>query len=132
MSDVVTFERPAKLMSMNDRPHWSVARRLARAWRQAAAWSAVDQLGTTPQMRLRGPSTVTVTLPVHGDHRRDPHNYFTTVKHVIDGLVDAGAWPDDTPEWVTTTEPRLELTKTRPGVVTVSIIPRASPSEERS
>lgn len=23
------------------------------------------------------------------------------------GLVDAGLWPDDTPEWVTTTEPRL-------------------------
>lgn len=127
----VSFERPTQLMSMNDRIHWSVDRRRARAWRQATGWAAIDQLGTTPAARRKGPSIVTVTLPVHSDRDRDPHNFFKTVKHVIDGLVDAGLWPDDTPEWVTTTEPHLELTKERPGLVSVAITPRDT-SEEPS
>jgi len=127
--DKVTFDRPCVLMSMNDRPHWTVERRHAKAWRNAAAWAAIAQLGTSPDARMRGSSTVTITLPVHGAHRRDPHNYFKTVKHIVDGLVDAGLWPDDTPEWVTTTEPHLELTTSRPGRVTVAITAR-QPTED--
>ena len=90
---IVRFDCPEKLMSMNDRPHWSAARRSAKAWRRAAAWSAIAQLGQSPDGRMRGPSTITITLPVHGAHKRDPHNYFPTVKHIIDGLVDAGSRP---------------------------------------
>lgn len=67
---------------------------------------------------------VTVALPVYGLYRRDPHNFFVTVKHVVDGLVDAGVWPDDTPDWVTTTEPTLEPSTDRIGVVVVSITER--------
>jgi hypothetical protein len=57
--------------------------------------------------------------------RRDPHNYFATVKPIIDGLVDAGLWPDDTPAWVTTTEPALRITSDQ--TVTVTITPRHTP-----
>lgn len=127
---VVRFDRPDKLMSMNDRPHWSVQRRQAKTWRRAAAWAAITQLGTSPDARMRGASIVSITLPVQGAHKRDPHNYFPTVKHIIDGLVDAGIWPDDTPEWVTTIEPRLELTTARPGVVVVSITARPPRTED--
>ena len=132
MTTTVRFDRPEKLMSMNDRPHWREDRRLTKVWRRAAAWSAIAQLGQSPDARMRGPSTVTITLPVHGAHKRDPHNYFPTVKHIIDGLVDAGIWPDDTPEWVTTTEPHLELSKARPGVVVVSIVARRPTTEDPS
>jgi hypothetical protein len=54
------------------------------------------------------PGIVQVTIPFTSNRRRDPHNYCgTVVKAVIDGLVLAGAWPDDTPEWVGHREPIL-------------------------
>lgn len=56
------------------------------------------------------------SVPV-GVRRRDPHNYFPTVKPVVDGLIDAGLWPDDTPEWVTTTEPTLRAYGSRAEIV---------------
>jgi len=34
-------------------------------------------------------------------------NYFTVVKAIVDGLVDAGLWPDDTNDYVTVTQPIL-------------------------
>lgn len=99
---VIEFARPAPLMNMNDRSHWRTYARNAKKWRDAAATAARD----AGHGQLR-PSIITVELPVLGNLRRDPHNLFPTIKHAIDGCVDAGLFPDDTPEWVTTTEPRL-------------------------
>lgn len=49
-----------------------------------------------------------VQIPVRGRRRRDPHNYTgTVVKAIVDGLVDAGFWPDDTGEHVTIVDPML-------------------------
>lgn len=67
------------------------------------------------------PCVVSVALPVKDKRRRDPHNYFATVKPIVDGLVDAGLWPDDTPEWVTTVEPTLVPGATS---VVVTLTPR--------
>lgn len=51
-------------------------------------------------------SLVHVTLPVKSvNTRRDPHNFVATVKPIIDGLVHAGLWPDDTAAYVKTDEP---------------------------
>jgi crossover junction endodeoxyribonuclease RusA len=120
----VEFPPPAPLLNMNDRLHWSVARKRARAWRTAALVYTRDQMGGA---RL-GASMVTVELPVLGNRRRDPHNLFPTVKPIVDGLVDAGLWPDDTPEWVTTTEPALVSYRAAEiavhGLVRVRITPR--------
>lgn len=102
----ITFAPPCQLMSLNDRDHWAVKARKARLWRQRAGWAALSVHGK-PGHHLP-PCIVTVVLPVKGNRHRDPHNYFATVKPVVDGLVDAGCWPADTPEWVTTTEPRLD------------------------
>lgn len=66
------------------------------------------------------PSLVTVTLPVSGNRRRDPHNWTPTVKAIVDGLVDAGVWPDDNSDWVATVEPVLDATATQ---VVVAITP---------
>ena len=52
--------------------------------------------------------------------RRDPHNVFATVKPIVDGLVDARFWPDDTAEWVTVLEPEFWTG----GMVLVEITPR--------
>lgn len=101
---VIEFPAPAPLITMNQRHHWHEQRRLTRLWRAAAHQAAH---GHIPPGTTLPPSIVAIELPVFGKRRRDPHNYFSTVKPVVDGLVDAGLWDDDTPEWVTTIEPAL-------------------------
>ncbi len=127
MTCYIQFTQPARLVSMNDRDHWRAKAKLTKAWR-AAALRAVDHLhpGASPSnlsgQRL-GPSTVSIELPVRDRRRRDPHNYYPTVKAIVDGLVDAGVWPDDTPEWITTTEPTLTTSAL---TVTITITDRAA------
>ena len=75
-----------------------------------------------PALRRRRSSNS--PCPVVDRRRRDPHNFAPTLKHVIDGLVDAGLWPDDTPEYVRTLEPALAVRRDR--LVRISITPRAT------
>ena len=90
---------------MNDRGHWSTRYKLTRAWREASA-AAAHGLGRSPLKRGRGPCEVRVQFPVRDPgRRRDPHNTAPTVKAIVDGLVDASVWPDDTPEWVRVADP---------------------------
>jgi crossover junction endodeoxyribonuclease RusA len=114
MTLVVEFDIPAKCLTMNQRLHWAQKAKISRLWRDAACEGcrAMDWYvdpreypATTPLE----PCLVTVHLPEKGNRRRDPHNWFPTIKPIIDGLVDAGLWPDDTPEWVRCTEPVLEV-----------------------
>lgn len=58
------------------------------------------------------PAEVSITLPVKDNRRRDPHNFLPACKAIIDGLIDAGLAPDDTPNYITTTEPVLSTTQT--------------------
>lgn len=61
---------------------------------------------------------VVVDLGFHYARRRDPHNYVgTVVKSMIDGLVSAGLWPDDNPEWVSVGEPVLTVHTKVPNTV---------------
>lgn len=103
----VVFSAPTPLLSVNQRVHWSKRARVTKEWRAAAHWG-VRRLGTSADYRDLPPCRVLVELPVPDRRRRDPHNYTSTiVKAIVDGLVDAGCWPDDTPEFVTVDEPRL-------------------------
>jgi crossover junction endodeoxyribonuclease RusA len=115
---VIQFPRPGQPLSMNDRGHWRAKANRTRDWRTTTAVFA-GFVGA----RSLPPSTVQVTIPFLRGGRRDPHNYFATVKPIIDGLVDAGLWPDDTPEWVTTVEPELVVDPEM--VVTVTITSRS-------
>ena len=104
----IEMVQPAQRMSMNDRLHWRAQRRLTRAWRTAAYTFALSQLGRAPSERRRPPCFVRVEFPVPDPgRRRDPHNTAPTVKAIIDGLVDAGVWPDDTDEFVIVVDPRF-------------------------
>lgn len=125
---VIEFPAPAPLLNMNQRSHWRTQRANARAWRSATTIYAREQLPRGVQL---SPSIVSIELPVLGARRRDPHNYFPTVKPIVDGLVDAGLWPDDTPEWVTTVEPTLQPYTSRAvivvnGRVRITLTPRSS------
>jgi crossover junction endodeoxyribonuclease RusA len=107
MTARIRFLPPAKTINANHRTHWRVKAELTRTWRQTAFFSAkAERLGQLGRCQVR------VFFPVRDSRRRDPANWHPTVKPIIDGLVDAGVWPDDTPEWVEVMEPRFYRTGT--------------------
>lgn len=96
---------PAKPLSMNEALHWAAKARRTKPWRETA--QRLAEASGLALLLSEAPCIVTVVIPVQGAYRRDPHNYMPVVKAVIDGLVAAGVWPDDTPDWVTVAEPVL-------------------------
>ena len=95
--------------------HWGEFRNQLHPWRDAA-YAVAKQEGVAKFP----PAEVTVTIPFRTKRRRDPSNYVgTVVKAVVDGLVLAGVWPDDSPEWVTVAEPVIA----GPGQVAVELRP---------
>lgn len=101
MSDVTfMFDAPGPLMSMNDKPNMA-QRKNEQSWRDAAYYAFVAAFpGKGPNGRVQPPCIVHTSLPVSEDRRRDPSNFQATVKRIVDGITRAGAWPDDTPDWV--------------------------------
>lgn len=103
MDYAFTFSPPTKPWSTNQERnlhHYDRAE-LIREWHGAT------RLAFTSYRNRNGISVplprgvVQVTIPFNAKRRRDPHNYCgTVVKAVIDGLVSARAWPDDTPDYV--------------------------------
>lgn len=116
---VISFPPPTKLLNMNDTRNPFQKARLVKEWRTSAYWAAC-QLGP-PSKRRHPASVVTITLPVKGKRTRDPANWVATAKPIIDGLTDAGVWPDDNQEWVTLMEPILSTSNKE---VVVTIEPR--------
>ena len=102
MTIVIEFPPPAKCLTMNQRLHRMAEAALVKQWRQAAC-AAATEAGLT----IYAPMRVTVHIPVKGNRRRDPLNWASTVKPILDGITDSGAWPDDDSTWVTSTEPVL-------------------------
>lgn len=98
---------PAAPLSINQERtmHWAARNRRLDPWKITTFWLAKE--AKLPAAVAGAPATITVVLPVRGQHRRDPANFYPTVKAIVDGLVLAGVWPDDTPEYVTVTEPVL-------------------------
>jgi crossover junction endodeoxyribonuclease RusA len=90
-------QRPWTANWARGKGHWvEVARRTAE-WR--TAWCALGHAHVGRQLRA---SRVVVTpyLP-NRRGQQDTGGCFPAAKAAIDGLVDAGVWPDDTAEWVT-------------------------------
>lgn len=106
----IEFRPPGRLLNANEissgRIHWATKARMAAQWRAAARIAGLTT-GRGPAARALPPCLVQCSFPVPDRRRRDPANYFPTTKPIIDGLVDAGLWPDDTPEWVEERSPRL-------------------------
>lgn len=96
--------------------HHMKRHKLVKSWKDAATERWVVEYGKKPVV---GFAIVQIEIPFSVKRRRDPHNYCGTVlKSVIDGLVRAGAFPDDTPEFVGHREP--VLTENKFVVVTVT------------
>lgn len=117
---------PTRPLSINEERglHWTRRRARLTPWRDTTYW--VAKQGRLADLIENRRCHVTVVVPVTDRRRRDPHNYLPVAKAVVDGLVLAGVWPDDTPDYVTVTEPvlrhhtlgpaeiRLELTGEEP------------------
>ncbi|MEJ6549861.1 hypothetical protein PQI66_09925 [Corynebacterium sp. USCH3] len=90
----LSFTRPP--LNLNQRLHWrkkaAITRELRReAWVRARGM----RLGLYPHI------TVTLHWQAPDRRRRDSINPTPTHKALVDGLVDAGVIPDDTPQYVT-------------------------------
>lgn len=96
------FKRPP--LHANQRLHWAEKARMTAQVRESAAW-LVKQAGIPACARVR----VRLVWMVSDKRRRDPSNVMPTQKAVVDGLVDAGVVPDDTPDFVVEDMPVLAL-----------------------
>lgn len=97
----VTIPAPAPWLNANQnhkrRPDATI-----RAWREA---------GLVHAKRVKLPKLQQVhlltTLRFPDRRRRDPHNYYPTLKALVDGLVDYGLVPDDSHQYLVGPDVRL-------------------------
>jgi hypothetical protein len=103
---VYAFPAPDKVITLNSRMHHMDRASTVKSWRWSAWANAVNAISKGRLKKGSPPCLVQVRFPVRSlNIRRDPHNYIATVKPIVDGLVDARIWPDDTPDWVTVVDP---------------------------
>ena len=110
MTDLLlSFTAPAAPLSMNEHASYGLRKR-EQAWRDRAHWAWIEaHPGVGPAgRRFADGANVYVSLTFPTKRRRDPINYAATVKRIVDGLVTAGAWPDDTPDHVAQHVPTIE------------------------
>lgn len=111
---MIEFHRPAEPLNLNRMPGSDFGKRQWRhtknLWLEAAYFGACAAFpGKGPEGRAMPPCEVFISIPVVGNFHRDPHNLDPTKKPIIDGLVQAGVWPDDNSEWVHTNELSLRV-----------------------
>lgn len=100
---IIELSFPNPPLNLNQRLHWAKKADITRAIRLEAA------LKTKPlRKQFEGePITVRLHWRPRDNRRRDPSNTIATQKPAIDGIVDAGLVPDDTPEYVDELMPRI-------------------------
>ena len=95
---VLDVARPDDWISANERTHWAVKAGKTKVWRARFAVEARD----LPRM-----NRVHILAEIRNaghSRRRDASNLAPTVKAAVDGIVDAGAIPDDSDQYVIGTE----------------------------
>ena len=120
----ISFAVPDKQWSTNQDRNLNPYARAERilTWKTTTHLAWASYCNRERIKRRVGNSLVQVEIPFRQNRRRDPHNYCgTVVKAIIDGLVLAGAWPDDTAEYVEHISPTLRVDA---GPVVVRLFPR--------
>ena len=108
----LTIPAPAPFLNANHRPHWAARARDTRAWREAA-WANARSKNLTPRAAR---AHVTVVFHHADRRRRDVGNLAPTAKAIVDGLTDAGLWPDDSDAHLVGPDLRTGEPWPRPGV----------------
>jgi len=95
----VEFAIPANLwLSANDRRHWADIAKRTRELRLTGHYGG-EFRGLDASLPL-GTTHVAAFIGYPRNGRADPANAAPTVKALIDGMVDAGVWPDDDSTYV--------------------------------
>ena len=127
---LVVFDAPGDLLSMNGKKNMA-SRKLEQAWRDAAYWAYCATFpGVGPSGRVMPPCIVHTLLPTKVDRGRDPANFQATVKRIVDGITRAGAWPDDTPDWVDQRNPKFYRDESPRQQVIIRLEPRPEGLEQ--
>ena len=108
----LTIGAPAGFMNANHRHHWARKGRDTKAWR-TAAWAHARNENLAPRDRR---ARVTVVFHHADRRRRDVGNLAPTAKAIVDGLTDAGLWPDDSDAHLVGPDLRTGEPWPRPGV----------------
>jgi crossover junction endodeoxyribonuclease RusA len=112
---VLTIPR-AWWFSANARLHWAAKAARTRRIRAAASWEARRaEIGQHRAVHV----CAWIGYPRAG--RADPSNAAPVVKAALDGLTDAGVWPDDDSRHVVAVEYRRDKNTGRPGEWTVRL-----------
>jgi crossover junction endodeoxyribonuclease RusA len=110
-------------LSMNDSSPMSKVGRMMRADRVKAFRHASFVLAQHAGIPALQRFTVVLNWRPPTNRRRDVENYFATVKPCVDGIVDAGVAPDDTPEYYVSSTPVLHAAiKGDPGRMWLTVI----------
>lgn len=96
--------RPAPDLNMNDRLSRWEHDSIHAHWRDAAYWWAKQHKVNC--RKAIGPVEVWFEWGTkQPGKRRDPHNWYPTIKAILDGFTRASVWEDDDSEHVHTYEP---------------------------
>lgn len=91
----VVIPAPEKWLNANDRTDLRRSTPIRRAWRDAA--NVYARAARVPKL---GRAHILAELRFRDSRRRDAHNYYPTIKAVVDGLVDYGLLDDDSTEYL--------------------------------
>jgi hypothetical protein len=105
-------------LSSNQRLHWAAKAKRVAVLRELAMWRGLE-IGFKGTHRKQVRITAHIGYATNG--RADPANSHPTVKALVDGLVDAGLFVDDSHEWVIGPDYRRDETKSPRGFHTVRL-----------
>lgn len=83
-------DRRPWLTSNGGKPMWAVTHRIIAEWRTCAGYAALRA-----HLPTLARAYMLAEFRFPDRRRRDPANWYPTVKACIDGIVDAGVLPDD-------------------------------------
>lgn len=114
----LSFPVAGEYLNLNMRGNWRKWDGVRKVWKSSAFFYARDAINRKLIPEHLGFSVVRFSLPVKSVNiRRDPHNWFPTIKVAIDGMVQAGVWVDDSSKHLSTTEPTFHRAKDTPYVL---------------
>ncbi len=104
--------KPDRWLSANQRDHFMRRSSSVKVWRDAA--HVLARAAKLPQLHR---AHIVAELYFGDRRRRDVHNYYPTLKAMVDGLVDYGLLPDDADDYLVGPDLRLGYGPYETGVV---------------
>lgn len=98
----ITIPAPCDWLNANKREHWRVKADKVSEWR-AAGCRAASQAKLPTLSRAH----INAVLHFRDNNRRDAHNWYPTLKALVDGLVDHGLLADDSTRYLTGPDIRI-------------------------